>query len=292
MQLAKTKSSLAISAVMWLIANPAAAEEPPDEFERWIPSLWVGMGALVQQGDGAVASTVRPSVDGDDIMASPLVGLGVELMTPSLADFGGRPRVFISGGFRYTPKVTHHLAREGNPGSMQIPDPVPIEFDSGRIANQGSDLSAYVKPWIWRAGLGIAFTVRVGERNLKIKPSVEYYQEKVKIEGSLANATDKPDPPPSRHPDEVFELTQLGASKTETYRGLGPRLALELDVAQAGPVGVGVFAEAAALWLLGDRAVSFGATDGIESATFGFKKSSVAFDAGLGIRFSWRPAGK
>jgi hypothetical protein len=169
---------------------------------------------------------------------------------------------------------------------------VPDGFDSERVANQGSDLSAYVKPWIWRVGLGIAFTVRVGERHLKIKPSVEYYQEKVKIEGSVINATDKPDPPPTRHPDEVFELTQLGASTTETFRGLGPRLALELDVAQAGPVGIGVFAEAAALWLLGDRAVSFGATDGMQSASFGFKKSSVAYDAGLGIRFSWRPSGK
>ena len=212
-------------------------------------------------------------------------------MTPSFADLGGRPRVFVSAGVQFTPKITHHLAREGNPGAMQVPDPVPDGFDSQRIADQGSDMNAYVKPWIWRAGLGVAFTVRAGERQLAIKPSIEYYQEKVKLEGSLSNATDRPDPPPTRRPDEVFELTRLSASETETFRGLGPRLALELDAAQAGPVVIGVFAEVAALWILGDRSVSFGATDGTQNATFGFKKNAVAFDVGLGIRFSWRPSG-
>jgi hypothetical protein len=280
MQLTFAKSSLVIAVGTWLIASPAAAQEPAQDFARWVPSLWLGMGVLAQRGYG-------------EVMLVPLVGLGAELMTPSLAEPAGRPRIFISGGVRFAPKVERSLAREGNPGSMLIPDPVPDAYDAQFIANQGSDVSAYIEPWVWRAGLGVAFTVPVRERRLQIKPSVEYYQERVKIEGTVTNATDKPEPiPPTRRPDEVFELTELGASTTETFRGLGPRLALELDAAQSGPVGVSVFVEVAAYWLLGERDVSFGATDGTQSAVFGFEKSPVAFDAGLGIRFSWRPTGK
>ena len=65
---------------------------------------------------------------------------------------------------------------------MLVPDPVPEGYDSQFIANQGSDVSAYIEPWVWRAGLGVAFTVPVRERRLQIKPSVEYYQERVKID--------------------------------------------------------------------------------------------------------------
>jgi hypothetical protein len=293
MQLTFAKSSLAIAVWICLIASPAAAQEPADEFERWVPSLWLGMGFLAQRGYGDVQSSVRPAAEDDDIMLVPLVGLGAELMTPSLIEPGGHPRIFISGGVRYAPKVERSLAQEGNPGSMLLPDPVPEGFDAQLIANQGSDVSVYTEPWVWRAGLGVAFTVPVRERRLQIKPSVEYFQEQVKIEGIVTNATDKPEPvPPTRRPDEVFELTELGASTTETFRGLGPRLALELEAAQSGSVGVSVFVEVATYWLLGDRDVSFGATDGTQSAVFGFKKSSVAFDAGLGVRFSWRPTGE
>ncbi|MGI9591583.1 MAG: hypothetical protein ACR2P8_09460, partial [Myxococcota bacterium] len=189
-----------------------------DETERWVPSLSFFGAALIQDADSSAASRplydplgansqvptirngrsiqeeiclngdldcVRTTASGNDRQVTPLVSASLELMSPGVQSWPGRPRAFVHADAGVSFSRTRNIAREGVPGELQIP---PILGGTGSVSppnviGQGSTTASWVKTLILNGGLGVAFTADVGERRLRIKPSVEYLREKVQVDG-------------------------------------------------------------------------------------------------------------
>ena len=165
-------------------------------------------------------------------------------------------------------------------------DPAPVPGDappatSGvSIDGQGSSTTGTVKTLVVSSGFGPAFTVPVGERRLRIKPSLEYFREEMEVEGLASRAiqtntgrttppctypTCNPNSPPPSLPTAVYAhfvtpATVLQGSETKTYYGIGPGLEVEMDAARAGPLLLAVYLSGQAYRLLGDLDIDFDAT--------------------------------
>jgi len=309
--------------------------------DRWVPSLAITSGATIQKQRGfadtdllegtSPSVPLRASVDGNDLAASPFVGGALELMTPALP-IPGRPRLFASGEILPTFASDRHLAIEGDPGCVRGPEPdAPcardettdedgfplrrIAFGEDDANGMGTRTSARVDTLVFGASLGVAFPVRVGKRQLRIKPSVGWIHYKIEAEALVVDAacnpvdrcTDvsgtelNPKPPPFFIPtvDTGFlRETILTASGSQRFNGIGPGLDVEMDTGRFGPLGVSLFMGGRAYAIVGDRTISFGAdesfTDQISDpgtdVAFGRFKVKVdpwMFRAHLGIRFYW-----
>jgi hypothetical protein len=284
--------------------KPAASEpEPKDETDRWVPALAVFSGVLVQKVEATVVSSVRPApsdlpdqpppgtpFDGDDVAVDPFVGGTAELMTPGLSFVPGRPRLFLHGDVAAQFGFERDVVKEGNPGEMPRVDDGGLPIPELAVPGQGSVVTAEAGQFLFSAGAGVAFTVEAWERRLRIKPSVEYMQEKIEVTGVVHRAEDTNPDDPSTVADRFIEMQGSGK---KTYRGIGPGLEVELDTARAGPFMLTIFLNGAAYKILGDREISFtdSFTDehGTETAAWSFEKDPWSYRAGVGLRFRWLP---
>jgi hypothetical protein len=273
--------------------------------DRWVPSL----------------------ANGDDLAVSPFVGGALELMTPALP-IPGRPRLFASGEILPTFASDRHLALEGDPGCVRGPEPdapcagdEPTDEDGfplRRIAfgedegnGMGTRTSTRVDTLVYGASLGVAFPLKVGKRQLRIKPSIGWIHYKVEAEAYVVDAacdptdrcTDIRTPNLSPPPDVLvspgfLRETILTANDSQRFNGIGPGLDVEMDTGRYGPLGVSLFMGGRAYAIVGDRTISFGAdesfTDQISDpgtdVAFGRFKVEVdpwMFRAHVGIRFYW-----
>jgi hypothetical protein len=297
--------------------------------DRWVPSLAITSGVTVQQQEGSVNSVLfedgsdspvllQGFFDGDDVAVSPFVGGALELMAPALP-IPTRPRLFVSGEILPTFASDRDLALEGDPGCIRGPKPgAPCArdggdpFDESGLNGEGSKTSAQVDTLVYGASLGVAFPVRVGKRQLRIKPSVGWIHYKIEAEALVVDAacnpvdrcTDvsgtelNPKPPPFFIPtvDTGFlrERT-LTASGSQRFNGIGPGLDVELDTGRFGPLGVSLFMGGRAYAIVDDRTISFSATAsyndqlGTDDATalFEAKVDPWMFRAHVGIRFHY-----
>jgi hypothetical protein len=204
-------------------------------------------------------------------------------MTPALP-IPARPRLFASGEILPTFASDRDLALEGEPGCVRGPKPgAGCAKDGGEEAfkeadtnGQGSRTSARVDSLVYGASLGVAFPVRVGKRQLRIKPSVGWINYEVEAEGSVVDAACNPQDrctnftdrqrvffPPPPHDEDVLHYGYLReriltASDSRRFNGIGPGLDIEMDAGRFGPLGVSLFLGGGAYYILGDRRISFG----------------------------------
>lgn len=296
-----------------LAAPPTGAQEA--ETQRWVPAFSVYSGALVQGADGQVASgpilgppgpsvcnpasgigCIRPAAAGDDLVVSAFVAGSAELMTPGLAFVPGRPRLFVHAGVGGLFGSTRDVAKEGSPDAFVLPDPdliPPDRVTAGQIRGQGSGTSVEVQPLLVSAGVGIAFTLHVWERRLRIKPSFEYLREEIELSGVVNRVvTANPDgncpfPAPA---DTRFRCIQLRGSDSKVYHGIGPGLEIELDAARAGPFMLAVFVAGQGYSFLGDLEMrATGTNEFGETAVWQAEKDRWGFRGGVGLRFRWLP---
>ena len=325
---------------------------------RWVPSLAITSGVTAQNQDGTADSCLFPGdtgpdscnsnvdpplrgfFDGDDLAVSPFVGGALELMTPALP-IPTRPRLFVSGEILPTFASDRDLALDGDPGCVRGPEsdagcaknepvdedgnPVrvtPFGEDSAR--GQGSRTSAQIDTLVYGASLGAAFPLKIGKRQLRIKPSVGWINYKVEFEGSVTNAVCAPSPNnqtqctdistvigvinPSPPPIVIFipgpvdegfmQETNLTASASQRFNAIGPGLDIEMDTGRYGPLGVSLFMGGRAYAVLGDRTISFDTeetfTDQISApgtdravGQFEVEVDPWIYRAHVGIRFHW-----
>jgi len=270
--------------------------------DRWVPSLAITSGVTVQKQEGSANSLcqgvapgddcvspvpvpLRGFVDGDDIAVSPFVGGVLELMTPALP-IPTRPRLFVSGEILPTFASDRDVAIEGDPGCVRGPRPADkCARDGGRsfpvdAANgEGSKTSAQVDTLVFGASLGVAFPLRIGKRQLRIKPSVGWINYEVEAEGLVVDAACNPDdtclnvegttfiPNPSPPPPFIgvpgvnygyLRERTLTANDSQRFNGIGPGLDIELDTGRFGPIGSSLFLGARAYRIVDDRTISFG----------------------------------
>jgi hypothetical protein len=312
-------------------ADPPSPERQAGE-DRWIPSLAITAGATFQDQDGSVDSVLfegmsttpvplRGFEDGHDLVIAPFVGASLELMTPALA-IPTRPRFFVSGEILPSFTADYNLAVEGDPGCLRGPLPnAPCtkdltefgasSFEEESLNGRGSKTSSTVDTLVYGANFGVAFPLRAGKRQLRIKPSFGWINYEVKAEGTVVDGACKPTkqctdtvvefPPFPPFVSEGFlRETTLTASDSKTFNGIGPGLDIEMDTGKFGPLGVSLFMGGRAYYILGDREIAFGTSEAFDDpvgmdvavAKFQVEVDPWLFRAHVGIRIHWLGSAK
>jgi len=285
------------------------AATPRDETELWVPALSFYSGALIQDADSAIDSSpvlgpgaklgcpdplsntcIRRPVSGDDRQVTPFVLASLELMTPGVQSWPGRPRAFVHADAGVTFGPRRNIAREGAPGEFVVT--TPANFGPAAIfEGQGSQAQSFVKTLMLGAGAGVAFTADVGERRVRIKPSVEMLRETVQVDGELRRVIDL-NPPflcPENGGDRCRFIT-LADDDEKNYWGVGPGLEIEMDAARAGPMVFTLYTSGAAYKMLGDLDIRLSDTNEFgETAVWTYEKDEWTYRAGVGVRVRFAP---
>jgi hypothetical protein len=312
-----------------LAANGGGSGPPSKQAgeDRWVPSLAITSGVTIQQQDGIADSVLfedmsatsiprRGFFNGDDNAVSPFVGGTLELMAPAFS-IPTRPRLFVSGEILPTFASDRDLALQGDPGCVRGPEPdaeCAKNEDGSRVrgftdsaANgQGSRTSAQIDTLVFGANLGVAFPLKIGERQLRIKPSIGWINYKVEAEGLVVDAAcgTFPAPPPQNTVNRCTDVgpnpgflreTILKGNDSQRFNGIGPGLDVEMDAARYGPLGVSVFMGARAYAIVDDRKISFEDTRtfddqlGMDTAVgrFEVEVDPWIYRVHMGIRFHW-----
>jgi hypothetical protein len=278
--------------------------QPRDESELWVPSLAITSGILVEDAEASVVSAVRDPASGKDTLIGPLVSGSLELMAPAWGDHWGRPRLFAHAGVGGNFAFERDVAKEGAPGTLELPDEgllVPPVGEPGVVSGQGSTTSVQPRHLLVSAGGGIAFSFDAWGRRFRIKPSVEYLREEVEVTGVVSGSTiDDPGKLPPNPRDPTFNFFNGSGSERQVFHGIGPGLEAEVDVARNGSLIVSVLVSGGAYRILGDRTVEFSAplvqtgsgstiVSPPHTATWKYKKDPWSYRAHVGIRLRWAP---
>ncbi len=298
----------------------ANADSPPEEDadsgiicpQPVVPGCTAWPGDLPQEFPGLFGEAIRSKFDvdpdnpnlslispigaaiDDDLLVTPFVLGSVEIMTPGLQFLPTRPRFFVRGDAGGSFAFTRDIAREGEPGNLEIPEPRPNEpVFAPEIRGQGSTTKAEVKPFIVSAGAGIAFTLQWGERRIRVKPSVEYLREEIEITGIVNSAIPLTNPlMGSQDPENEYRLISLNDSTEEVYHGLGPGLEIEMDTMRTGPFVLAVYISGQAYNFFGDLQTDLSDQNEFnERAEWSFEKERWGYRAGVGLRFRFLPEG-
>jgi len=312
-------------------ASSAIGDDPVERArqegeDRWVPSLSITGGTSFQDQIGRVDSLLfegdtPPSVplrgfeDGDDFVVAPFVGASLELMTPAFR-IPTRPRLFLSGEVLPTFASERFLALEGDPDCVSGPEPevdcVSEEdgsrrnpFDADTANGQGSETTAEIDTLVFGANLGVAFPLRIGKRQLRIKPSIGWINYKVNARGLVVDVVCDPDPdigcanwtPVVGDPQVEGNRreTILEAEDSKRFNGIGPGLDIEMDTGRFGPLGTSLFLGARAYYIVGDRNIDFGASESFDDdfgedtavARFNVEVDPWLFRAHVGLRIQW-----
>lgn len=319
-------SALALGALLpatAFAAGPDQASAPRQHGEnRWVPSFAISGGAYFQKQKGWVDSVtfedgssdpipLQGSFDGDDFVVAPFVSAELEIMTPAF-DIPTRPRIFLGAEILPSFASQRSLALDGDPDCIRGPEPfVPCAkdedgsrqrpFGEDSVNGEGSYTKAEIDTLAFGANLGVAFPVRVGKRQLRIKPSVAWINYKVDANGLVVDAAC--DPAGQCTDVTIFGFvtpgflreTILEASDSKRFNGIGPRFDVEMDAARWGPIGAALYIGGGAYYVLGDREIKFSATKSyddqlgmdVSTARFKVEVDEWLFRAHVGIRFQW-----
>lgn len=266
-----------------------------DESAGWIPSLAIGADVQTGTASATVASSLRGEFDGGRSFVSGNPTLRGELMSPVIGEVPGRPRLFAHAGWQWGWTVLDEerfVVKELNPSQVVIePSPFPAVADTPPklVDGQGSEVDLEIRNG-WYTGLGIAFHVPLAGFDFLLKPSADYYQQSLRYQGTVLNVTcqviinlNKP-----RCVKGTQAIQDIGRSDDSTLHALGPRLGVELEVGQRGPLSFALFAEGFVYWIVGDRSVRFEGQSGGDTATFSAKTDSLMGGGSVGMRMSWR----
>jgi hypothetical protein len=282
-----------------LVAVPAQASDEDPLAGRWLPSVALGFDVQVERNtEATVSSSQRGTFTDDRDFLTSVPGTELELMTPTLGDFAGAPRLFVFGEWVWGWEVAREqrpVVKEGTIGSEVL---IPPRCQPGNptrcsealgdlelVEGMGSRLDASIENG-WTAGLGMAVTVPVSDWfTVIVKPSVVYHGEEVELEGEVK------DPflivgssPPN---DNVASYTSLGATESEVFHAVGGRLAIEYEAFTRGSFDVLVYVRGQAFWWLDDE-VRFGAANATDEVTFEYVREDMVWNSGVGFRIRWR----
>lgn len=318
-------------------ASAQGRESPEDHFarvgeNRWVPSLAVRSGVWLQSQHGDIDSCLfqnpadatgacpgppvsmplRPPSSDDDLAIASFVGANLELMSPALP-IPTRPRLFASGEILPTFSADRDLAGEGDPSCIKGPlltdvdcvDPtVPrtSSFSEADINGEGSKVTTNYDTLWFGASFGVAFPLQVGERWLRIKPSVGWISYKAELEGRLVDG--ECEPPTSCTAviggvgSGTLREVNLTGSDSRRFHAIGPGLDVEMDTGRFGPLGTSIFLGGRAYRTFGNRRLEAETTtifpnDGLPlegeaaSARWEAELKPWIYQAGVGLRVQW-----
>jgi hypothetical protein len=310
----------------------ASSADPRDETERWVPALGGTSGIFGQTADAGVTSSgityvmtsrtspdfvnevvtvttvtnenLRPPTDGDDVLVTPYVGGTAELMTPGIQSLPGRPRFFVRTDVSAAFGSERKVARERTPSALPAVLPTEPYFSEEAVPGIGSELSAEVQPLVVNAGAGIAFSLDLFERRIRIKPSVEYSREEIDFIGRVIRAVnvDTGIGATQTFPrkDAKFFGVTLEGDESEVFQALGAGIEVEMDTVRAGPFMISLYLAGRGMKILGDTKVEFSSQTTVSApelipdpsdftADWEFDKGAWNYGGGAGFRFRWLP---
>jgi hypothetical protein len=228
-----------------------------------------------------------------DTDIAPLVVGSLELSTPRLFDVLFSPRLFVHGDVAGAFGFERNLAGERKPADFFVEPLDPInrpsktDYAEGEVAGQGSRAKLQLRPFVYGAGGGIAFTTTIFGRTVRLKPSFEYLREEVDLIASVHRAVMLKSPARSLND---FRLIDLHESSKETLHGLGGGIELEIDASRLGPLGMSLFLLGRGYRFTGNLRHTLSDTNEFgESATWQFELEPWTWRAGVGVRFRWLP---
>jgi len=289
-------------------------QEPLVELDRWVPSLGIFGGFQQQHAEGtidpgmleptapqctpdpqgvecSIDQQIRPFADGDDELRAFRSGISLELMSPRLLSSFGHPRFFIHVDPMLSTGFEQRIAGSGKPGEFieaQFPPAVTI-IDEANYSGQGTRLLADIDPFVLNAGIGIAFTFDVSDSRFRIKPSVEYLRERLKVTGETNRVVRVAQRPMVNTPSD-FRFIALRDSDEQTYHAIGAGLEIEIDGDRLGPFMVTPFIAGRAYRFIGNLDVSLSDSNEFgESVEFEFERDQWQWAARFGVRLRWVP---
>ena len=295
------------------IGSAARAEgRNPDDL--WRPSAALQVAMAVRNFDSDLSSTpiMGPPLPGQPLRVdsnhgpttvwfpaggsatnvTPVVSGVLELMSPRITKRAWSPRFFIDASIDSDQGPERDLAKTGVPGVLQVnPEALAFSpfFPENSISGQGAVTSIDIKPSAYTVGAGVAFSMDVGERRVRIKPSVQFSSFRVRYSGVTSRAVDQL---ATGLPDNIddFRLITLGVGKTEKYNAIGPALEVELDTARYGPLTLGVYIKGSLQAILGNTSFDMSASNEYgETGFYDFEIERYGYRVGTGFRISWVP---
>jgi len=283
--IARSLIGSAVAIAVFALGSPArAADDDPLAAPGWRPWLSLGFDIHSQGAEADFASDSVPLLAGGtrssrasgstDILVG-LISFEAALEAPRLLDSRWVPRPFVHVGAQIPTNASHVILREqgidGDPADRRVAEHFyQLEF----VAS-------------WYAGVGAAWTWPVAGRQVSIRPSFDYFGERVDWEGSsVLEERDEFTPPGDEMP--IFDVS---ASASTTYHALGTRLAADVLIGRKGRVGLGLYAQTQFYWILSDREEALGVDNriGAGSAVITFGKDQFVAQGGVGFRLTWLP---
>jgi len=259
MQLRIVSKRLLGAAVMLLLPLQAAAQSDDDildveirEYDAealfddgpaepdWIPSLRIGLGVYSQSIDGEISNPAlvnssgvqhlpgirringRSLVEttGGNPIDGPWITAGLEMMGPPISEV---VRPFFLFEYRDSLEGSSTVIRE------QSRPPPPSELRS-RVRIKGNFAQ---KDW-FLAGLGLAIQLPIEGRNVKLKPSINWFYTRGKQLTELIQ-------PVTLDPNTGDPQFKVQDSTSVSNHGIAPRIELDAELYREGPFSVGFF---------------------------------------------------
>lgn len=272
------------------MAAPGDSAEGPRGAERWLPAVGVYSALNLHKVEGFAESPQRGSANEEHLKVFAAMEGQFELASPALFSGFGHPRVFLRGGVGRQWDALH-LTAEGKPGK-----PVVGLLESGGqppvagVAGQGTGVRTEFAPYFYTASAGLVFTIPLAERDLRLKPSIEYRRGGTQIEGLVSHPVSIADD------DNCPCLLGLLSRKVQLdHDMLGGGLELEVDTQRAGPLMISLFASTQAYRVLTGRKLKVAASgfleDGVTPLDLRARTflDEWSFRVGVGLRLRWLP---
>ena len=272
------------------LAEPGEPIAGPRGAERWLPALGVASALNLHSVEGLAESPQRTRADGEHLKVFAGMEGHLELLSPVLFSGFGYPRLFVRGGAgRLWDSV--HLTAEGKPGEPRVnllpngnQPPVP------GVVGQGTGVRTEFSPYFYTASAGLVFTLPLDERDLRLKPSVEYRRGSTQIEGLVGDAVSI-----AGDPNCPCALGLVDRKEQLPHDMLGAGLELEVDTQRAGSVMLSLFVSTQAYRVLTGRKLKVAGSgfldDGITPLDLRARTflDEWSFRAGVGLRLRWLP---
>jgi len=288
--------------VLLLVVGPAAEVAWAEEEARpgWTVALDAGFEVFEYDINSSVTSAVAPRQSGAQTKKNDNSDFkfGIEVMTPALASWLGRPRLFAGVGGQVPLGSEDVVFQIGGGLSAELPEQEIASFeqdlataigngcltsppcptaDPASFGGQGSRIGVDFRP-LWYLSLGAALNLELPDDFLfRLKPSLEYVGGRLGIDSALTTVLE---PAP-----EEFTVVRSSAGTMVTDHRLGPGIEGELVISRtARPVALSIYVDARFLWMVSDGSTSFADPAGI--AQYSVDRGN-ALSFGGGVRLTW-----
>ena len=257
---AMSSRSAVLAALSLLVAVPAAAE---DERPVWMPYIEFA----VDLHQDKVFSSIQSSVPFFQVFTGAFnysntpVGFSGRLgvLGPQIGWSPGAPRVFVDAGVYATPETNEIILDFG-------------DLDSSLGIQEGSRLRRRFRNPAAAAGLGLEFTLPWVQERFRIKPSLEYEWEKVRLDGRFTIDLG------------AFGMPDFRQSVEEDYHSLGAGLEGEMRVYG----GFSLYVDLRLLWIVsGAKAIYFDNEPGNVTWTY-IRKDDPTIHGAFGFRYAYQ----